>query len=58
MLVMEDSDNYSVFDEEDRKELLFLVFRFLVMGGAVCQFDDDIGDYLDLTKKIYKDLVR
>ena len=49
---------YDLFDEEDRKELIFCIFRFLCLGGSVCQYDDDITDYYDLTKKIYKDLVR
>ncbi|KAG5334633.1 CF300 protein, partial [Acromyrmex charruanus] len=30
----------------------------LVLGGTLCQFEDVIQPYLDITKKIYKDLIR
>jgi len=58
MLLLSDSDNYEMFSEEDRREFIFLVFRHLCLGGAVCQYEDTIQPYLDATKAIYKDLIR
>jgi len=58
MLLMPDSDNYDMFSAEERNEFLFLLFRHLCLGGAVCQYEDTVQPYLDATKAIYKDLIR
>jgi len=58
MLLMSDSDNYGIFSDEERDEFLFLLFRHLCLGGAVCQYEDTVQPYLDATKALYKDLVR
>ena len=58
MLLVPDSDNYDMFSEEERNEFLFVLFRHLCLGGAVCQFEDTVQPYLDTTKAIYKDLIR
>ncbi|KAJ3062258.1 hypothetical protein HDU98_001860 [Podochytrium sp. JEL0797] len=56
-LLMPESETYSSFSEEDRKEFVFHVFRALCLGGKVCQYEDEIGEYLGATKKVYKDLI-
>mmetsp|Transcript_13729 Transcript_13729/g.20733 ORF Transcript_13729/g.20733 Transcript_13729/m.20733 type:complete len:405 (-) Transcript_13729:171-1385(-) len=54
----EDDDNYEVFDDSERSELLFLIFRMLVFGGGhMCQYEDYVKPYLDTCKQLYKDLV-
>ena len=58
MLLIEDSDNYDMFTEEERNEFLFQLFRHLCLGGTICQYEDTIQPYLDATKAIYKDLIR
>jgi len=58
MLLMPDSDNYDVFNGEERNEFLFLLFQHLCLGGSVCQYEDTVQPYLDATKAIYKDLIR
>ena len=58
MLLIEDSDNYDRFTEEERNEFLFQLFRHLCLGGTICQYEDTIQPYLDATKAIYKDLIR
>ena len=55
---MRDSDNYEMFSDEQRNEFIFLLFRHLCLGGAVCQYEDTVQPYLDATKAIYKDLIR
>lgn len=56
-LLIEDSDKYDVFSKEERSELLFAVFLHLVMGGPLNQYEDNIKEYFELTKNVYKDLV-
>ncbi|NXC39311.1 CF300 protein, partial [Penelope pileata] len=57
VLLLEDSDHYDLFSESDRKEFLFCLFKHFCIGGALCQFEDVIGPYLETTKAFYKDLV-
>nr|XP_014352185.1 PREDICTED: uncharacterized protein C11orf70 homolog isoform X2 [Latimeria chalumnae] len=56
-LLLEDSDDYEIFSQADRKEFLFCLFKHLCLGGMFCQFEDMIDPYLNTTKSIYKDLV-
>lgn len=58
MLLDEDSDKYSLYTEDERKEFVFRIFQMLVLGGMLCQFEDTLQPYLDITKSIYKNLVR
>lgn len=58
MLIDEESDNFGLFLEGDRNEFIFHIFRFLVLGGKWCQYEDKINPYLELTKMLYKNLVR
>ncbi|PIK44303.1 hypothetical protein BSL78_18841 [Apostichopus japonicus] len=57
MLLLEDSDNYEMYNDAERQEFLFLLFKHICLGGAVCQYEDFIEPYLTTTKVIYKDLV-
>jgi hypothetical protein len=53
-LLIEESEHFCVFSEEVRNELLFHIFYRLVIGGSLCQYEDHITEYLDLTKSFYK----
>eukprot|EP00062_Callorhinchus_milii_P007274 gi/632948731/ref/XP_007889764.1/ PREDICTED: uncharacterized protein C11orf70 homolog [Callorhinchus milii] len=57
VLLLEDSDDYEIFNKADREEFLFRIFKHLCLGGAFCQYEDMIDVYLDITKTIYKELV-
>lgn len=57
VLLMEESDLYDTYTAKERKEFIFRIFKHLVIGGAVNQYDDNITDYLKATKAIYRDLV-
>ncbi|XP_037788185.1 cilia- and flagella-associated protein 300-like [Penaeus monodon] len=46
-----------VFSREDRRQLLFRLFRLLALGGECCQFEDNIYNYLSVTRTLYRDLV-
>lgn len=53
-LIVEDSEYYCIFNEEIRNEFLFHIFKRVVLGGSLCQYEDYITDYLNITKSIYK----
>ncbi|CBY34576.1 unnamed protein product [Oikopleura dioica] len=57
MLLDEESENYDLFKEDEREELIFELFSSLVLGGPLCQYEDEIDQYFETTKTIYKDLV-
>ena len=38
-LLVEDSEFYSIFSEKERDEFLFHIFKRIVTGGALCQYD-------------------
>ncbi|XP_051500136.1 cilia- and flagella-associated protein 300 [Apus apus] len=57
VLLLEDSEHYDLFSQLDREEFLFCLFKHLCIGGALCQFEDVVGPYLETTKALYKDLV-
>ncbi len=50
--------NYEEFDDDERDEFLFRVLKALVVGGGMCQFDDKFDTYAEMTKHLYKDLIR
>lgn len=56
-LVNPEDENYCVFDEKTRNEFLFKVFMHICIGGSLNQYEDYAGEYFNLTKKFYKDLI-
>ncbi|XP_005102588.2 cilia- and flagella-associated protein 300 [Aplysia californica] len=57
MLLNEDSDVFCEFNEKEREEFLFLLFSHICLGGRLCQYEDNIQPYLEVTKALYKDLI-
>jgi cilia- and flagella-associated protein 300 len=56
-LAFEESEYYETFDEKMRNEFIFQIFKGITLGGALCQYEDSVKPYLDLTLKVYKDMV-
>lgn len=56
-LLDEDSEEYDVFTPEDRRELLFHVIKLLVIGGEVCQYEDEFDVYEPVIISLYRDLI-
>ena len=60
-MLWEDYEDYEAFDtiHEDKyqKEFIFKLFQHISLGGSICQYENNIGEYLTLTKSLYKDLV-
>lgn len=57
VLLLEESDNYEIYSDKERNEFIFRLFKHLAIGGEVCQYEDKIEAYIDVTKSIYKDLI-
>jgi hypothetical protein len=55
-LLLEESEHYPVLSEDDRKEFLVHIFKHIVVGGALNQYEEYLQPYLDMTKSFYKDL--
>ncbi len=58
LLFEEDSDNYHIISPSDRQEFLFRLFKHMVLGGELCQYEDVIDPYIETAKMMYKELVR
>jgi len=56
-ILKEESENYCIFNENDRNEFLFRVFSAICLGGSLCQWEDNLSPYVDMTKMLYKNLV-
>jgi hypothetical protein len=56
-LICEEAEAYALFSPADRREFIFHLFRSLALGGGVCQYEDHVDAYLDVTRKLYKDLI-
>ena len=57
MLLNPESENIDLFSNEEKDEFLFRLFKHLVVGGILCQYEDNLEPYLEITKILYKDLV-
>jgi cilia- and flagella-associated protein 300 len=57
VLLIEESEDYSLIEESYRNEFLFRIFQHVCIGGGICQYEDEVSEYLDVTKGIYKDLI-
>ncbi|KAA0198096.1 hypothetical protein FBUS_01498, partial [Fasciolopsis buskii] len=53
-----DSDNYGLLTADERDQFLFRIFKHLCLGGELCQCEDNIDVYIELVRKIYRDLIR
>lgn len=54
----DDPDAWDVIHEDKyQREFIFKLFQHISVGGGVCQWEDNIGEYLTCVKELYKDLV-
>ncbi|XP_069746824.1 cilia- and flagella-associated protein 300 isoform X2 [Narcine bancroftii] len=57
VLLLEDSNNYQIFSDTERKEFIYCLFKHFCLGGMLCQFEDTVDPYLETTKTVYKEIV-
>lgn len=58
MLLDEESSEYLLYVGSEREEFIFRIFQMLVLGGELCQYEEELKPYLKCTKNLYKDLIR
>ena len=47
-LTDQSSAHYWLYDEDEQSEFLFRLFKLIVLGGPVCQYENDINVYLGM----------
>lgn len=57
MVLNEDSEHALVYDEDEKDEFLFRVFRHLIVGGGMCQPEEYIDPYFRCTRELMKGLL-
>lgn len=58
MICVEDSEFYNLYNQKDREEFLFRLFKHIVIGGELVQPSEDFNVYTNFVKNLYKDLIR
>lgn len=58
MLLDEECPEYNLYLKDEREEFIFFIFQMLVLGGILCQYEDILNPYLEVTKAMYKDLIK
>lgn len=58
MLLDEEYPEYNLYLKDEREEFIFFIFQMLVLGGILCQYEDILNPYLEVTKAMYKDLIK
>ena len=57
-LLWEESEYFTELQEDRiQNEFIFKLFQMLVIGGSINQYDDNLKEYLDVLKGVYKGLV-
>eukprot|EP01028_Stygiella_incarcerata_P006613 TRINITY_DN2700_c0_g1_i1.p1 TRINITY_DN2700_c0_g1~~TRINITY_DN2700_c0_g1_i1.p1 ORF type:complete len:301 (-),score=81.10 TRINITY_DN2700_c0_g1_i1:33-818(-) len=54
----EESEHEGLYSEEEMDETLFHIFKWIAIGGGMNQYEDMVDPYIDMTKNVYRDLVR
>jgi hypothetical protein len=57
MLINPDSENGCVYSEAQKSELIYHLLKLVVVGGAMCQAEDNFSEWREAVKKLYKDMV-
>jgi hypothetical protein len=50
MHLMEESDHYDLFSENEKKEFIFQIFKHICLGGDICQVTNYSNIFLGLLK--------
>jgi hypothetical protein len=57
-LMWEEDENFEELRvDKYSNEFIFCLFKYLCLGGGLCQYDDRISEYLETTKTVYKDFI-
>jgi len=56
-IYLQESEHYELYNEAEREEFLFHIFKNMIIGGASNQYEDYADQYFEATKVLYKDLL-
>lgn len=56
-LADEEGEDWGLFGEEERRELLLHLLTDVAVGGGMCQWEDNWEPYLQAARALYKDMV-
>ncbi|TNV76267.1 hypothetical protein FGO68_gene6052 [Halteria grandinella] len=57
-MLWEESEYYcELQDDKIQNEFIYKLFQMVFIGGSMCQFDENLKEYLEVIKKLYKDLI-
>ncbi|CDW85539.1 UNKNOWN [Stylonychia lemnae] len=57
-LLWEESEYFMELQEDKiQNEFIFKLFQMISIGGSICQYEENLKEYLDLIKNLYKDLI-
>ena len=57
MLLSDESNYADLYSAKEQSEFIYCLFKHIVLGGYCCQYEDNIKNYIDITKLLYKDLL-
>jgi hypothetical protein len=57
MLLIEESDSYELYDDAAREQFIFQLFQLICIGGAICQYEDNVRAYIEMTRAMYRELL-
>lgn len=57
MMINPESSFAEVFTKSERTEFIYQLFRAIVVGGALCQAEDFLEPYMEMTRRLYKSLI-
>jgi len=55
LMLNPDSENSCLFNDKDRNQYIYNLFKLLVVGGSLCQPETKVDRYFNMTKGLYKD---
>ncbi|CAG7717356.1 unnamed protein product [Allacma fusca] len=54
---VDDGDLQEIYSQSEKDEFLYRLFGHFVLGGSLCQYEDNLQPYIDVAKIVYKDLM-
>jgi hypothetical protein len=56
-MIFDEEAEFTTFTSEQKKEYLYQLFKVIVVGGAMCQAEENLEAWQDMTLKLYKDTI-
>merc|ERR1711964_62572 len=57
LLLNPDTEEEELYSDDDKKEFIYHIFKWLCVGGSMTQPDETLPPYVDVTKALYRELI-